>query len=234
MLKVSNSKGRGYANNCRDLGGLEVVDKGVKKTIKYGRLFRGTNMDNTRQDVEWPILLDFMKIGRDIDLRNGTTTGNNFGSEGSYNRYRPLPQTIDYTAPGFMDGSNFQDLTVTDKVYEVVMAFFNTVKSGKSVYYHCYSGADRTGYFSMLIEGLLGVSEKDCTIDYELTSFCSSVGARYRTGGTNDYNFRDGIAFLRGKDGDTFQEKIENYLVNEVKISQADINEFKSLMLEKK
>jgi hypothetical protein len=234
MLKVSNSKGRGYANNCRDLGGLEVVDKGVKKTIKYGLLFRGTNMDNTKQGVEWPILLDFMKIGRDIDLRNGTTTGNNFGSEGSYNRYRPLPQSIDYTAPGFMDGSNFQDLTVTDKVYEVVMAFFNTVKSGKSVYYHCYSGADRTGYFSMLIEGLLGVSEKDCTIDYELTSFCSSVGARYRTGGTNDYNFRDGIAFLRGKDGNTFQEKIENYLVNEVKISQADINEFKSLMLEKK
>ena len=234
MIKVSNSKGRGYANNCRDFGGLEVSDYGVKKTIKYGLLFRGTNMDNTKQNVEWPILLEFMNVGRDIDLRNGTTSGTNFGNDGSYNRYRPLPQDIDYTAPGFMDGSNFQDLTVTDKVYDVVMAFFNTVKSGKSVYVHCYSGADRTGYFSMLIEGLLGVSEKDCTIDYELTSFCSSVGARYRIGGTNDYNFRDGIAFLRKQEGSTFQEKIENYLVNEVKIDPNAISEFKSLVLEKK
>lgn len=232
MLKVSNSKGRGYANNCRDLGGLEVVDKGVKKTIKYGQLFRGTNMDKTKQDAEWPILLEFMKVGRDIDLRNGETIGTSFGSDGSYNRYRPLPQTIDYTAPGFMDSNNFPDLTVKEKVYEVVMAFFNTVKSGKAVYFHCYSGADRTGYISMLIEGLLGVSEKDCSIDYELTSFCESVGGRYRTGKPTDYDFRDGIAFLRGQDGDTFQNKIENYLVNEVKISLADIDDFKSRMLE--
>lgn len=232
MLKVSNSKGRGYANNCRDLGGLEVVDKGVKKTIKYGQLFRGTNMDKTKQDTEWPILLEFMKVGRDIDLRNGETIGTSFGSDGSYNRYRPLPQTIDYTAPGFMDSNNFPDLTVKEKVYEVVMAFFNTVKSGKAVYFHCYSGADRTGYISMLIEGLLGVSEKDCSIDYELTSFCESVGGRYRTGKPTDYDFRDGIAFLRGQEGDTFQDKIENYLVNEVGISRADIDDFKSRMLE--
>lgn len=234
MIKVSDSKGRGYANNCRDLGGLEVTDKGVKKTIKYGYLFRGTNMDNTKQDAEWPILLEFLNVGRDIDLRNGTTNGTYFGSEGSQNCYRPLPQTIDYTAPGFMSDKNFPDLTVNEKVYEVVMAFINTVKSGKAVYFHCYSGADRTGYFAMLIEGLLGVSEKDCSIDYELTSFCDSVGGRYRTGLPTDYDFRDGIKFLREQQGTTFQNKIENYLVNTVKINQADINEFKSIVLEKK
>lgn len=234
MIKVSDSKGRGYANNCRDLGGLEVMDKGVKKTIKYGYLFRGTNMDNTKQNAEWPILLEFLNVGRDIDLRNGTTNGTYFGSEGSQNRYRPLPQTIDYTAPGFMSDKNFPDLTVNEKVYEVVMAFINTVKSGKAVYFHCYSGADRTGYFAMLIEGLLGVSEKDCSIDYELTSFCNSVGGRYRTGKPTDYDFRDGIKFLREQQGTTFQNKIENYLVNTVKINQADINEFKSIVLEKK
>ena len=232
MLKVSDSKGRGYANNCRDLGGLEVMDKGVRKTIEYGHLFRGTNMDKTREDVEWPILLDFMNVGRDIDLRNGETTGNSIGNEGSYNRYRPLPQTVDYTAPGFMDSNNFQDLTVNKKVYEVVMAFINTVRSGKAVYFHCYSGADRTGYIAMLIEGLLGVSEKDCSIDYELTSFCSSVGDRYRTGKPTDYDFRDGIKFLRELPGTTFQNKIETYLVGTVGISQQDIDDFKSRILE--
>ncbi len=104
--------------------------------------------------------------------------------------------------------------------------------SGKAVYFHCYSGADRTGYISMLIEGLLGVSEKDCSIDYELTSFCSSVGDRYRTGNPTDYDYRDGITFLRALPGTTFQNKIETYLVNQVGISQSDINDFKSLMLE--
>ena len=232
MIKVSDNKGRGYANNCRDLGGLEVTDNGVKKTIKYGFLFRGTNMDKTKQDVEWPILLDFMNVGMDIDLRNGETVGTSFGSEGSSNRYRPLPTTISYTAPGFKDSNNFPDLTVKEKVYEVVMAFINTVKSDKAVYFHCYSGADRTGYIAMLIEGLLGVSEKDCSIDYELTSFCDSVGGRYRNGQPTDYDFRDGIKFLRELPGTTFQNKIETYLVGTVGISQQDINDFKSRVLE--
>lgn len=232
MIKVSDSKGRGYANNCRDLGGLEVMDKGVKKTIRYGFLFRGTNMDKTTQTAEWPILLDFMNVGMDIDLRNGETVGTNFGNDGSQNRNRPLPTSIGYTAPGFMSDKNFPDLTTIEKVNDVVMAFFNTVKSGKAVYFHCFSGADRTGYIAMLIEGLLGVSEKDCSIDYELTSFCESVGGRYRTGLPTDYDFRDGIAFLRGLQGDTFQNKIENYLVNTVGISKTDIDEFKSRVLE--
>ena len=234
MLKVSDTKGRGYANNCRDLGGLVVSDHGTQKTIKYGFLFRGTNMDRTSRDVEWPILLDFMNIGRDIDLRNGDFSGFN-GNEGSYNRYRPLPETIAYTAPGFMDSNNFPDLTTVAKVREVVTAFINTVKSGKAVYFHCYSGADRTGYIAMLIEGLLGVSEKDCSIDYELTSFSVS-GKRYRIGkntalGSEDYDFRDGIKFLRELPGDTFQDKIETYLVGTIGISQEDINDFKSLVL---
>ena len=238
MIKVSDTNARGYANNCRDLGGLEVTDNGAKKTIKYGFLFRGTNMDKTRENVEWPILRDFMNVGMDIDLRNGETTTNatNLGNDGSSNRYRPLPTTIAYTAPGFKESNNFPDLTVKEKVYEVVMAFINTVKSGKAVYFHCYSGADRTGYIAMLIEGLLGVSEKDCSIDYELTSFSVS-GKRYRIGydaalGSQDYDFRDGIAFLRALPGTTFQNKIETYLVGTVGIKQADIDDFKSRVLE--
>ena len=85
----------------------------------------------------------------------------------------------------------------------------------------------------MLIEGLLGVSEKDCTIDYELTSFSDAAGKRYRNGQPQNYVFREGIAFLRsqGEEGDTFQDKIEKYLVETVGISQADIDEFKSIVL---
>ena len=239
-LKVGDTKGRGYANNCRDLGGLLVSDHGTKKTIKYDIMFRGTNMDKTTEAVEWPILLDFMNVGMDIDLRNGDTAGS-FGDQGSQNRYRPLPAAIDYTAPGIADGTNFDDLSDPNRVHEIFMAFYNTVKSGKAIYFHCYSGADRTGYIAMLMEGLLGVSEKDCTIDYELTSFSVS-GGRYRIGRvqgqSEEYVFRQGIAFLRGQGqtGDTFQEKIENYLTTPAPegpgISLDDIEEFKSLVLQ--
>ena len=238
MIKVSDSYGRGYANNCRDLGGLIVSDHGTQKTIKYGYMFRGTNMDLTTQAVEWPILLGFMNVGMDIDLRNGNASSQGSAPQGNTTRWRPLPETVAYTAPGFMDSNNFPDLTTPTKVHEVVMAFFDTVKSGKATYFHCYSGADRTGYIAMLIEGLLGVSEKDCSIDYELTSFSVS-GGRYRIGRvqgqSEDYDFRDGIAFLRGQTGGTFQEKIENYLTTPLPegpgISQTDIDEFKSLVL---
>ena len=230
MIKVSDIERKGHANNCRDLGGLEVTDKGKKKTIKYGYLFRGSNMDKTSTD-EQSILLDFMNVGMDIDLRYGTTSYLST-DDGSSNCYRPLPSTVSYINPGF---DNFTHLTTADKVRAVVSAIIGTATSGKATYFHCWVGADRTGYFAMLIEGLLGVSEKDCSIDYELTSFSDAVGLRYRTG-YNDHYFVQGIAFLRGQTGSTFQEKIENYLTTPAPegpgISQTDIDEFKSLVLE--
>lgn len=236
MIKVSNVEAKGHANNCRDLGGMEVMDKGVKKTIKYGYIFRGSNMDKTTtsgENSEQSILLNFLNIGMDIDLRNGSSSNSGSNDDGNSNCYRPLPSSVSYINPGF---NSFSDLTTISKVKTVMTAFFTTAKSGKATYFHCYVGADRTGYFGMLLEGLLGVSEKDCSIDYELTSFSEAVGLRYRIGaqGWNapDYYFRDGITFLRGQTGDTFQDKIENYLVKTVGISQADIDEFKSIVLQ--
>lgn len=229
MIKVSSIERKGHANNCRDLGGLEVIDKGTKKTIKYGYIFRGTNMDKTTP-AEKSLLVDFLNLGMDIDLRLGNTMGT-FGDDGSSSCYQPFtsPYTVDYINPGF---NSFPDLTNADKIKRVVMAIINTAESNKASYFHCYIGADRTGYIGMLIEGLLGVSEKDCSIDYELTSFSEAAELRYRTGQPRDYYFRQGIDFLRGQDGDTFQDKIENYLVNTVGILQEDINKFKSKVLE--
>lgn len=230
MIKVSNVERKGHANNCRDLGGLEVTDKGVKKAIKYGYIFRGTNMDKTTT-AEKSILVDYLNIGMDVDLRNGSTNNTPQSEDGSSNRYQPFtsPYSVDYVCPGF---SSFSDLTDKAKIYSVVMAVINTAESDKASYIHCYIGADRTGYICMLIEGLLGVSEKDCSIDYELTSFSEAAELRYRNGQPRDHYFRQGIEFLRGQEGDTFQDKIENYLVNTVGIPQDDINRFKSIVLE--
>lgn len=229
MIKVSDVEAKGHANNCRDLGGLEVMDKGEKKTIKYGYLFRGSNMDKTK-DSEKSILVDFLHIGMDVDLRSGSSEPGS-GEEGSRYCYQPFKTPlydIGYIHPGF---NSFDDLKNVDRVKSVLEAIFGTAKTGKATYFHCYVGADRTGYFAMLIEGLLGVSEKDCSIDYELTSFSDAVGKRYRTGDPEDYYFRKGIEYLRGKTGNSFQDKIEYYLVHEVGIDEGDIEEFKGIVL---
>ena len=232
MIKVSDTEKIGHANNCRDLGGLEVTDKGTKKTIRYGYLFRGTNLDKTT-DTEKAFMTGFMKIRMDVDLRAGTSSGPGSTEDGSYNCYRPFDPTryeVDYINPGFTD---FTDLTNVEKVKPVINTILSTAISGKSTYFHCRIGADRTGYFAMLIEGLLGVSEKDCSIDYELTCFSDAVGEkRYRNVSGNNQYFRQGLNYLRGQNGDTFQDKIENYLVNTVGISQSLINDFKAIILE--
>ena len=230
MIKVSDVEAKGHANNCRDLGGLEVTDHGKKTTIKYGYIFRGSNMDKTK-DSEKSILVDFLNIGMDIDLRSGQSDPGS-GEDGSRYCYQPFKTpsyTVGYVNPGF---NSFDDLKNVDKVKAVLTAIFETAVSGKATYFHCYVGADRTGYFAMLIEGLLGVSEKDCSIDYELTSFSDAVGKRYRTGKPEDYYFRQGIQFLRSQSGDTFQDKIENYLVNTVRIDKKSIDTFKGIVLE--
>lgn len=230
MIKVSDVEAKGHANNCRDLGGLAVSDHGKETTIKYGYLFRGSNMDKTT-DSEKSILLDFLKIGMDVDLRSGSSDAG-WGENGSEYCYQPFKEpnySVGYVNPGF---NSFDDLKTVGKVKAVLTAIFETAESGKATYFHCYVGADRTGYIAMLIEGLLGVSEKDCSIDYELTSFSDAVGLRYRTGKPKDYYFRQGIQFLRSQPGDSFQDKIEYYLVNTVQIDMNAIETFKGIVLE--
>jgi Bacterial Ig-like domain (group 2). len=232
MMKVSDTVGKGRANNCRDLGGLEVTVNGVKKAIRYGIIYRGSCMDAT-SETEKDYIVGFMNVGLDVDLRDGNSNTSGQGNDGNSVCYQPFgaDYQVAYNSQKFASGRTIADLTTSVKVKNVLTDIFDTVKSGRAVYLHCHIGADRTGYISMLIEGLLGVSEKDCSIDYELTSFSSAAGKRYRNGLPENYTFRDGIAFLRALPGDSFQDKIETYLVDEVKIDQADIEEFKSLML---
>ena len=232
MLKVSDTEAKGRANNCRDLGGLEVMDNGVKKTIQYGLLFRGSCMDATT-DAEKDFIVGFMNVGLDVDLRGDGTSSSPGGDNGNTNCYRAFSDkyNVAYNSQQFASGQTIDDLTTPEKVKSVLTDIFQTVKKGKSVYFHCHIGADRTGYMAMLIEGLLGVSEKDISIDYELTSFSDAAGQRFRNGKPVWYTFRSGIAYLREQPGTTFQNKIENYLVNTVEMDPDEIKAFKNLVL---
>ena len=122
------------------------------------------------------------------------------------------------------------DLKDATKAKKTMQAFIDAAKAGKASYFHCRIGSDRTGYWGLLVEGLLGISVKDSSIDYELTSFARNVtsGDRPRNSGL----YQDGLNFFKNYDGNTLQEKINNYLVNDAGITQADIDTFKSIILE--
>ena len=117
------------------------------------------------------------------------------------------------------------------------------------VYIHCNAGADRTGTVAFLINGLLGVSEADLIRDYELTSFSTVSGLRYRSeikNGDfteigvmkNDYdNFvafgalMNAIKNNYGAEGGTLSYAIESFLTDYVGVSHEDIESLKRIMI---
>ena len=240
MIRLSDRDGAfDRANNFRDLGGLVTTDG--KKRIKYGWIFRGTNLDSTTAE-ERAIMLNYLNIGYDIDLRQSTEGKRVFDlSDANY-------LMADY-------GANLSDLRTTSKVKATLLAFFDAAKAGKASYFHCRIGSDRTGYWGLLIEGMLGISPKDCSIDFELTGFARNVTSGDRERNNTGYLFYQGMegspssgswggggssqpGFMQEEngvpkfEGSTLQEKITNYLVNQVGIDSAAIEEFKSLVLE--
>lgn len=217
MIKVGESQyGQNHANNCRDLGGLITVDG---KMVKYGKIFRGSNMDDTPKNNdqygEKAFLLNYLKIGLDVDLRE--SSGSN-----------PLGVTVSdetYNSIGNLTDKGKMKVTIGD--------ILDAVLDGTGVYIHCKVGADRTGYVCMLLEAILGVRQDLCDTDYELTSFSGAVGTRRRSDTSASYYYYPrGIEFIYQQDGTTFQEKAVNYVVNELGIPLTEVQAFQNEMLE--
>jgi protein tyrosine/serine phosphatase len=212
MIKVCEEKDQDHGSNCRDLGGLKTTDG---RRIKYGMIFRGTNLDGTKDknnnevfisnyvepnNTEQGLLANYLNIGYDIDLRGG-------GTEAFLNKYH-----VTYVYGNMQP--YLSDVTNASKARTTLQGFFDAAAAGKASYFHCAIGSDRTGFWGLLIEGLLGVSVRDCSIDFELTSF---FNIRERT--NTNYLFYQGMENTSGSfkglanyDGATFQEKCANYV----------------------
>lgn len=195
LLNVSSLLSNDHANNLRDFGGQKTENGG---TLRYNLIFRGTNMDGTtKEEQDW--IINYMGVRRDIDLRSKG------GSSSSY-AHQSLPSPVEYTNGNI---STYQDIN-NAKMQLIFGDIAKTVSKGDACYIHCYVGADRTGYICMLLNAICGVSKRDCTIDYEMTSF-SCVGRRARNKSNFDYN-TEGMKLIESKSGSTFQEKAINTL----------------------
>ena len=219
MMKVGNGYGNNYANNCRDFGG-QVTTSGKK--IKYGKIYRGSNMDSTSSDAK-TLLTGYMNIGLDLDLRTSGEHRNPLG--------------VTCPDPGYNGwGTDSNGLRNVKNMQTTLNAVFDAVAAGEGVYIHCAIGADRTGYVCMLLEAILGVSQGNCDVDYEITSL-SCVGTKTRTGTGNYYylssgNEKRGVDYVNTFNGNTFQEKAIDCLVSYYGISMQTITAFQNAMLE--
>lgn len=237
MLKVGDSPyGMGYANNCRDFGGQKTSDG---RTVKYGKIYRGSNMDlTTAQQKE--CLLNYMHVALDVDLRTNQT--NDRAGAGTNHLYDALGLGDMHTTQQY---DSWGELTNVESMNATLTKILDAVAAGKVPYIHCKVGADRTGYVCMLLEAILGVPQGWCDVDYELTSFSGAVDngvPRLRNGGTNYYYFSTtdwrgnkeikGVDFINTFSGTTFQDKAINYVVNTLGVPQDKITAFQNNMLE--
>ncbi len=255
----------GGVQNFRDLGGWTGEDG---KTIRFGKIYRGANINNITDSGKQVFINSpsssysgtspyYVPLGikHDVDLRGYENNNGDgkaiqviddifyknfpvkqfmYGSQSSNGSNRP--------GGGGSSSSGNYDVNktgVTAARYQCALRYIiNCIANDEPVYFHCIGGADRTGTLAFLIEALLGVSELDMNIDYELTSYYSS---RKRTD-TSERPFKYLVRYLYSFEGSTLQEKVTTWAMTEFTDTDAtyikkpltldEINTLKELMLE--
>ena len=222
--------------NMRYMGGWKTESG---KTVKYEMMYRGQKIDNlTTSGIE-----TFKQLGMktELDLRYADQK---MQREGTGMNYVFLETSAQYD---YIFGSSYANEVKANykKIFELL-----SNESNYPIYTHCSAGADRTGTFAFITNGLLGVSYEDLTRDFELTSFSSS-GKRWRgngNGGTftqgDDQMDVEGNHVAWGvlynkmmeygqKNGcTTLSQSIEYFLTSYVGVPKSQIDSFKSIMLE--
>jgi len=93
--------------------------------------------------------------------------------------------------------------------------------------FHCIAGADRTGSLAYILNALLGVNDAALQLDWEITAFGNS-NPRF----AHKDRYDPLVAGFRKRPGATTAEKVADY-VKSVGFTDADIEKFRAIMLEK-
>lgn len=235
----------GGVSNMRDLGGWNTIDG---KQVKYGLIYRGGMLNGYKNGPKITergrqIFVEYLNMRSEIDLRNDSDNGGQQGCAwggGIYNRWSLSAYDSISKYSGRYSAANVETL-------RNVFAFLSN-ENNYPVYIHCNWGADRTGTLAYLINGLLGVAYENLVKDFELTTFSPS-GARYRSAIEDGKFSNTGImrndsgnyvAFGRMNDIFTtyYQAReislasaIEKYLIEDVGVTQTQIDNIKKIML---
>ena len=205
--------------NFRDIGGWGY--------IKQGMLYRSGRFNEDKEEtVKASITEDglfevnaHLKIKTEIDLRR---TSNN--EVGGLTDKSVLSNNVNYyQLPMAYGGNNI--LTFTGKLsgddWEYnnpgeIKEFFKILADEKNypINFHCSIGKDRTGCMAYLIEGLLGFDQETMYRDYMFTNFANAGMCKL-----TDITDRYGKTLDEYPNGDTLQQKVYNYLHEEIGVS---------------
>lgn len=202
----------GSTRNVRDMGGWPLENG---RRVAYGKIIRGQEIDGNEAQVAADVAeLKRLGVGAELDLRAqrdslGGVSVFGFTAEDSTYLYTDdsgmLPNQMTYTKwlTRWKDEFNF---------------IVTNLRAGRTIYQHCVSGADRTGYLAMLLEGVIGVEYSDLVKDYELTTF----SGRERVKETID----PAIKVIQGMAGETLQAKFKTFFLTKIKVNADDLNYF--------
>lgn len=208
--------------NCRDLGGWSTI---CGKKIKYGLFFRSAELDNANGYGELTTLglNEFRKwnVLAEIDLDENENQ--------SLDHYAHIQ--VQAYETGLTASSNINYGAIINK-------FADNLRAGYGTLVHCFKGTDRTGTVCYLLEGLLGVSEDQLAMDYEISSMNDfqeneTTGVVNRTQAYRNYtNFVDMVDYIKNNfAGNNINEKIEAMLLT-LGATQANIDYLKANALE--
>ena len=219
--------------NGRDLGGWETIDG---KTVKYRKVYRGGRMQSETVNSKGKKEILYEGIGAQLDLRGTSDVLSG-----------PAFKALDFCAPIIEQGGKamlVNDAAKTKQCFEFVV---NSLRANKPVYYHCSLGRDRTGTLTILLLGVLGVREGDISKEYEVTYFAplgysvssSETSSKDADGNWHFQNNRTKWVYSDvapyfwslSTDG-TFASGVEKYLLTVAGVSQKDVDDFRSMMLE--
>lgn len=202
-------------SNTRDVGGYKTQDG---KRVKEGMIIRGTEIDGLVEGGYYltdKAAAEPFGFKSDMDLRSGELYATVYQSRlGDQVRHK------------FFNSPSYSGI-FTEDAKPLLRDIFAELANPDSypMYLHCTYGADRTGTIVFLLQGLLGVSEEDMVFEYRLTGFHM---ASY--GDSTDLN---GIfGGLEGTPGDTINEKICTYLIQEVGLTEEELDSIRAILLE--
>jgi len=139
-----------------------VRDIAYTPLMKAGLVYSGANPDNVVVGSDDYNTIKYLGIDTQINLRNPSEDSN------TEKPWRPDLFTYGYDIMIADYISAFSNASGIKTAFETLVS---ELENGRKVAFNCFAGADRTGTFRYLLQGLCGVPRHIAQGYYELTSF---------------------------------------------------------------
>lgn len=201
-------------SNTRDIGGWLTADG--KYQVRQGMAYRGANADSISEKGKEEFLNKY-GIKTDLDVR------------GDHKR-SPLGDAVNYVS---QVGPMYTQIAHVD-YQEALAGEIRTFADPDNypIYFHCQVGRDRTGTLSFLINSLLGLSEEDLYKEYELSMFSSTGWWDIASEDSADEHFESLVNYIKSYGDGTLKENVELFMLNELGITQDEIDSIRAILLE--